>query len=77
MVVSLPFSAAEFTSYKQANFLEGVAAAAGVSVSKVEITDIREVTSRRSASLRRLLATSVEVCPSCKPRAHEPPLSSS
>ncbi|KAJ1467369.1 hypothetical protein T484DRAFT_1859028, partial [Baffinella frigidus] len=61
MVVSLPFSAAEFTSDKQANFLEGVAAAAGVSVSKVEITDIREVTSRRSASLRRLLATSVEV----------------
>jgi len=60
MVVSLPLSRAEFTSAKQANFLAGVASAAGVVVSKVEITAIREVTSRRSAS-RRLLATSVEV----------------
>ncbi|KAJ1471049.1 hypothetical protein T484DRAFT_1978661 [Baffinella frigidus] len=60
MVVSLPLSAAEFTSAKQANFLSGVAAAAGVSASSVEITAIHEVTLRRSAS-RRLLATSVEV----------------
>ncbi|KAJ1470258.1 hypothetical protein T484DRAFT_1848507 [Baffinella frigidus] len=60
MVVSLPYTKAEFDSSKQDDFRAGVASAADVSVSKVEITAIRAVTSRRSAS-RRLLATSVEV----------------
>jgi hypothetical protein len=73
MVVSLPYTEAEFDSSKQDDFRAGVASAADVSVSKVEITAIRAVTSRRSAS-RRLLATSVEVRPSCQPRAHAPHL---
>ena len=75
MVVSLPLSLAEFTLGKQDNFRAGVASAAGVSLSDVEISAMREhvsAGSRReheqvvSAGSRRLLAASVEVRPSCQ-----------
>mmetsp|Transcript_53544 Transcript_53544/g.127336 ORF Transcript_53544/g.127336 Transcript_53544/m.127336 type:complete len:687 (+) Transcript_53544:52-2112(+) len=56
MVVSLPFSLAEFNSTKQASFITGVAAAAGVDPSKVTISRIVVVTTRR-----RLLASSLQV----------------
>ena len=72
MVVSLPLSAAEFTSEVQAAFVSGVAAAAGVAASNVEITDMVEGASRRSFFSRRLLATSLEVSPSCQPCEHTP-----
>ncbi|KAJ1472913.1 hypothetical protein T484DRAFT_1838461 [Baffinella frigidus] len=49
MVVSLPFSLAEFNSTKQASFITGVAAAAGVDPSKVTISRIVVVTTRRHA----------------------------
>ena len=71
MSVSLPLLAAEFTDEKQDSFKEGVAAAAGVDADTVEITGVREVETRRSSgsseaaslSVRRLLATSIEVQP--------------
>jgi len=60
MQVSLPYTAAQFDTTKQQSFMQGVAAAANVDQSKVEITKITEVTSRRAAQ-RRLLASTVQV----------------
>ena len=62
MVVSLPLSAADFTSDKQTAFRTSVASVAGVPVSKVEITAMSEVTLAG--------VESVEVRPSPANQAH-------
>ena len=71
MAVSLQLSMADFSADMRGKFIAGVASAAGVTVSNVEITNIVEVTSRRSAG-RSLLATSVKVRLSCKPPWRQP-----
>ena len=50
IVVGLPMSEAEFTSELRLQFRRGVAAAAGVSLDRIEITSIKAVSSSRRAA---------------------------